>query len=77
MRFFFAFFFRCADVALLRVRCAARWTLWFDNPPKKASKENWGEALKPLSSFDTIEDFWACVGRGPLRRVRISRRLAR
>jgi hypothetical protein len=39
-----------------------RWTLWFDNPPKKASKENWGEALKPLSTFDTVEDFWAYVG---------------
>ncbi len=62
MRFFFFFFcfFRCADDAagLLYARCG-RWTLWFDNPPKKASKENWGEALKPLSSFDTIEDFWA------------------
>ena len=35
-----------------------RWTFWYDNPGRKASKETWSEQLKPLLTFGTIEDFW-------------------
>jgi hypothetical protein len=36
-----------------------RWTLWYDNPGRKASKETWSEQLKPLATFGFVEDFWA------------------
>jgi hypothetical protein len=61
MIFLFVIFLSFFLSFVLTLLSARRWTLWFDNPPKKASKENWGEALKPLASFDTIEDFWAYV----------------
>jgi len=35
-----------------------RWTWWFDNPGRKTSQSSWGEFLKPIMSFDTVEDFW-------------------
>jgi len=35
-----------------------RWTWWYDNPGKKTSQGNWGEFLKPIMTFDTVEDFW-------------------
>jgi len=35
-----------------------RWTWWYDNPGKKTSQSSWGEYLKPIMSFDTVEDFW-------------------
>ncbi|KAG0228129.1 eukaryotic translation initiation factor 4E [Actinomortierella wolfii] len=34
------------------------WTLWFDNPGKKANDRNWMQSLKELITFDTVEDFW-------------------
>ncbi|KAJ3181903.1 hypothetical protein HDU85_003419 [Gaertneriomyces sp. JEL0708] len=36
----------------------SRWTLWFDNPQKRANQSNWGDRLKSLVTFDTVEDFW-------------------
>lgn len=35
-----------------------RWTLWFDNPAQKQSMSKFGAGLRPVYSFDTVEDFW-------------------
>jgi len=35
-----------------------RWTMWFDNPGKKATQQSWHENLKKVLTFDTVEDFW-------------------
>ncbi|CAM9547863.1 unnamed protein product [Discosporangium mesarthrocarpum] len=35
-----------------------RWTLWFDNSKLKKATETWEENLKPIMSFDVVEDFW-------------------
>jgi translation initiation factor 4E len=37
------------------------WTLWFDNPGKKANVQSWSQNLKEIVVFKTIEDFWAYV----------------
>ncbi|RHZ79801.1 hypothetical protein Glove_140g224 [Diversispora epigaea] len=34
------------------------WTLWFDNPGKKASTASWSQNLKELITFDSVEEFW-------------------
>ncbi|RUS22818.1 translation initiation factor eIF 4e-like domain-containing protein [Endogone sp. FLAS-F59071] len=34
------------------------WTLWFDNPGKKANAQSWSLNLKELVTFDSVEDFW-------------------
>lgn len=34
------------------------WTLWFDNPGKKANATNWSENLKEIVNVNTVEDFW-------------------
>jgi len=35
------------------------WTLWYDNPSgQRVAKEQWGEQLKQIFTFDTVEDFW-------------------
>ncbi|CAI2179000.1 10389_t:CDS:2 [Funneliformis geosporum] len=34
------------------------WTLWFDNPGKKASVASWSQNLKELITFDSVEEFW-------------------
>lgn len=34
------------------------WTLWFDNPGKKASAQSWADNLKEIINIDTVEDFW-------------------
>ncbi|GAN11413.1 eukaryotic translation initiation factor 4E-1 [Mucor ambiguus] len=34
------------------------WTLWFDNPPKKASAASWSQNLKEIVNVSTVEDFW-------------------
>ncbi|KAI8335661.1 translation initiation factor eIF 4e-like domain-containing protein [Choanephora cucurbitarum] len=35
------------------------WTLWFDNPGKKASAQSWADNLKEIITMDTVEDFWS------------------
>jgi len=35
-----------------------RWTLWYDNPGKKTNQQSWGDHLKRVVTFDTVEDFW-------------------
>jgi hypothetical protein len=34
------------------------WTLWFDNPGKKANITSWSANLKELITFDSVEEFW-------------------
>lgn len=34
------------------------WTLWFDNPGKKANAASWSQNLKEIVDVDTVEDFW-------------------
>jgi hypothetical protein len=38
-----------------------RWTLWFDNPSTKQSLTRYGQGLRPVYSFDSVEDFWWCA----------------
>lgn len=35
-----------------------KWTLWFDNPQKKQTVDKFGQGLRSVYSFDTVEDFW-------------------
>lgn len=39
-----------------------KWTLWFDNPNGKQKQATWGQTLRAVYTFDTVEDFWWCVG---------------
>lgn len=34
------------------------WTLWFDNPGKKANAQSWSDNLKEVVTLDNVEDFW-------------------
>ncbi|KAL6747643.1 eukaryotic initiation factor [Haematococcus lacustris] len=34
------------------------WTLWFDNPTAKQTINKFGQTLKEVYTFDTVEDFW-------------------
>lgn len=34
------------------------WTLWYDNPGKRTSQQSWGDHLKEVVTFNTVEDFW-------------------
>jgi translation initiation factor 4E len=34
------------------------WTLWFDNPKGSQSKNTWGQTLRAVYTFSTVEDFW-------------------
>jgi translation initiation factor 4E len=35
-----------------------RWTLWFDNPLTKQTTNKYGQTLRAVYTFDTVEDFW-------------------
>jgi len=35
-----------------------KWKLWYDHPGKKTSQQSWGEHLRLIYAFDTVEDFW-------------------
>lgn len=35
-----------------------RWTLWFDNPQTKQTTSKYGQTLRSVYTFDTVEDFW-------------------
>lgn len=35
-----------------------KWTLWFDNPNGKQKQATWGQTLRTVYTFDTVEDFW-------------------
>ena len=34
------------------------WTLWFDNPNGKQRQSTWGQTLRAVYTFSTVEDFW-------------------
>eukprot|EP00798_Chlamydomonas_sp_ICE-L_P013087 gene13087-3615_t len=36
-----------------------KWTLWFDNPQTKQTMNKYGQTLRPVLTFDTVEDFWS------------------
>ena len=36
----------------------SKWTLWFDNPDGKQKQSQWGQTLRAVYTFDTVEDFW-------------------
>ncbi|KAK9763069.1 eukaryotic translation initiation factor 4E [Basidiobolus ranarum] len=36
----------------------SQWTMWYDNPGKKANQASWSQNLKEVITFDTVEDFW-------------------
>lgn len=37
-----------------------KWTLWFDNPEGKQKQNHtqWGQTLRAVYTFGTVEDFW-------------------
>lgn len=34
------------------------WTLWFDNPTGRQKQATWGQTLRSVYTFSTVEDFW-------------------
>lgn len=34
------------------------WTIWYDNPGKRSNQASWGDHLKKITAFGTVEDFW-------------------
>jgi len=34
------------------------WTIWYDNPGKRTNQASWGDHLRTITTFDTVEDFW-------------------
>eukprot|EP00244_Chara_vulgaris_P006778 TRINITY_DN2558_c0_g1_i1.p1 TRINITY_DN2558_c0_g1~~TRINITY_DN2558_c0_g1_i1.p1 ORF type:complete len:234 (-),score=41.83 TRINITY_DN2558_c0_g1_i1:208-909(-) len=34
------------------------WTLWFDNPNGRQRQTTWGNSLRSVYTFGTVEDFW-------------------
>jgi translation initiation factor 4E len=38
-----------------------KWTLWFDNPKGSQKQSTWGQTLRAVYTFDTVEDFWWCA----------------
>jgi translation initiation factor 4E len=34
------------------------WTIWYDNPQKRTNQASWGDHLKKITTFGTVEDFW-------------------
>jgi hypothetical protein len=37
------------------------WTLWFDNPNGRQKLATFGKTLRPVYTFNTVEDFWWCA----------------
>jgi len=34
------------------------WTIWYDNPGKRSNLASWGDHLRKITTFGTVEDFW-------------------
>ena len=34
------------------------WTIWYDNPQQKQTTTKFGQTLRPVYTFKTVEDFW-------------------
>ena len=46
------------------------WTLWFDNPSGRGNTQStWGQTLRSVYTFRTVEEFWWCVGRAQKRQA--------
>ena len=39
-------------------RLQNRWVLYYDSPKTKMVKAAWGDQIKRICAFDTVEDFW-------------------
>jgi len=35
------------------------WSWWFDNPKRKTTQTSWGDNLRKIYTFGTVEDFWS------------------
>ncbi|CAK9136626.1 unnamed protein product [Ilex paraguariensis] len=35
------------------------WTFWFDSPLAKSRQSSWGNSLKSIYTFSTVEEFWS------------------
>ncbi|XP_030474169.2 eukaryotic translation initiation factor 4E-2-like isoform X1 [Syzygium oleosum] len=35
------------------------WTFWFDNPSAKSKQVAWGDSMRPIYTFSTVEEFWS------------------
>lgn len=42
------------STGLSKHRLNDEWTLWYDNPQTRYTKEAWGEQLKEIYTFDTV-----------------------
>ncbi|CCD26156.2 translation initiation factor eIF4E NDAI_0G03790 [Naumovozyma dairenensis CBS 421] len=38
----------------------SKWTLWYTKPAVDKS-ESWSDLLRPVTSFETVEEFWAII----------------
>ncbi|EDO15311.1 hypothetical protein Kpol_1038p18 [Vanderwaltozyma polyspora DSM 70294] len=38
----------------------SKWTLWYTKPAVDKS-ETWSDLLRPVTSFETVEEFWAII----------------
>lgn len=50
--------FHSADNFTVKHPLMHRWTLWFTRPPSGQKGENWGDLLKEVIEFDSVEEFW-------------------
>ncbi len=46
------------DFSIKRHPLEYRWTLWFDNPQQKQSTTKYGQTLRQVFTFDSVEEFW-------------------
>jgi hypothetical protein len=44
-------------------------TLWFDNPNGRQKQNSYGQTLRSVYTFSTVEDFWWCAAAAPARRA--------
>ncbi len=35
-----------------------KWTLWFDNPQAKQTMSKYGQSLRSVYTFSSVEEFW-------------------
>ncbi|GMN43414.1 hypothetical protein TIFTF001_012618 [Ficus carica] len=35
------------------------WTFWFDSPTAKSKQTAWGNSIRPIYTFTTVEKFWS------------------
>ncbi|KAJ9565835.1 hypothetical protein OSB04_001801 [Centaurea solstitialis] len=47
------------DNTLKRHPLEHSWTFWFDNPSAKSKQVAWGNSIRPIYTFSTVEEFWS------------------